>query len=348
MTNKFVYVLRYLLNLVKFLRSFWHRLTRRCENNRSAQIFESDFSQLQGNEDVEYPKTRNEELVKNGGKSTEKMREDIVSKPSNFSIKKSFWILLCAVFLMGYLTEFTILFFLILLHEISHVLAAKLCGSEISSLTIMPLGLSATIKDFDFLPTIQKVFILLSGPLLNLILAGAAFTFFGESVPFFIGANLSIFIFNMLPILPLDGGNLFMTLLNNKLGILPTADILASMGRFFAAIVVILGFIQVVLYPYNISLICLGVYLFRASKDRSISYQNAFIKILTLPCSKKKIGFLPVKQIALSNEGSAFDTFNALRLFGFNCYTIIHIVGDKGVLNVITEEEIVNHLTKMA
>jgi len=248
---------------------------------------------------------------------------------------------------MGYLAEFIILFCLVLLHELSHICAAKLCGAKVSGLTIMPLGLSAAIKDFDFLSTAKKIFILLAGPFLNLILAGAAFAFFGDAVPFFIGANLGIFIFNMLPILPLDGGNLFMTLFNNKLGILPTADILAALGRFFAALVVALGAVQVVLYPYNISLICLGVYLYRASKDRSISYQNAFIKILTLPYSKKKVGFMPVKHVALSDAGSNFDAFDALRLFGFNCYTIIHIVGTEGVLKIITENEIVEHLTKM-
>lgn len=261
-------------------------------------------------------------------------------------IKKSFWVLLCAVFLMGYLAEFLILFCVVLLHEISHICAAKLCGAKVTGLTIMPLGLSASIKDFDFLTTAKKIFILISGPLLNLILAGVAFAFFGEVAPFFVGANLGVFIFNMLPILPLDGGNLFMALFNNKLGILPAADILAVSGRFFAALVVVFGAVQVVLFPYNISLICLGIYLYRASKDRSISYQNAFIKILTLPCSKKKIGFMPVKHVALPDTGSTLNTLNALGLFGFNCYTIISIVGDEGVLRVITENEIIEQLTK--
>ncbi|MCL2874610.1 MAG: hypothetical protein FWE29_06760 [Defluviitaleaceae bacterium] len=239
---------------------------------------------------------------------------------------------------MGYLAEFITLFALILLHEAAHVFFAKLCGAKVSELTILPIGVSAAIRSFDFLSTPKKIFILISGPLLNLTLAGAAFIFFRINTSFFVNANLAIFALNILPILPLDGGNLFMAAFNNKLGILPTADILAKLGRFFSIIIITFGIIQVILYPYNISLIILGSYLLRNNKNKSISYQNAFIKILEFPKQKNKTGFMPVKHIVLPEN---FSTFEALKLFGFNCYTVIYIVSNGDIMKKITEDEVI-------
>jgi len=267
----------------------------------------------------------------------------IVKWLSFVRVKKSFWVLCFAMFLMGLKAEFITLLSLILLHELSHVFAAKLLKAEVLRITILPVGITAEIKNFDFLPTINKVLILIAGPLFNLILACLSLILFSEGTSFFITANFAIFAFNMLPIIPLDGGNIVLAAFNNRFGILPIANSLAMLGKFFSVFIMLFGLVQVILYPFNISLLIIGLYLYQISKNKQISYQNAFFKILEFSKLKNAVIFMPVKAVIAYEN---FSPFEAVKLFGFNCYTIIYFIDQNGVLQNITEYEIIKLLTK--
>lgn len=89
-----------------------------------------------------------------------------------------------------------ILYLFIFLHEYTHLSVARIL-KESGKICLFPWG---CVLKIDSIPSRKKsIFILLSGPLFNLIMY-----FFG----IFPTENLTLALFNLLPVMPLDGGML--------------------------------------------------------------------------------------------------------------------------------------------
>jgi hypothetical protein len=84
----------------------------------------------------------------------------------------------------------------------------------------------------------------------------------------------------LLPLLPLDGGRLAQHFLGNGLGIFRANRLLLRFGRGAAIVVSVLGFLQILLFSYNITLLCAGIYLWR--KNASLQAQLRMEAFLTL------------------------------------------------------------------
>ncbi len=94
----------------------------------------------------------------------------------------------------------------VVLHELGHLMAARLCGRRASAITLMPMGISITLPP----PASYKEEFLVAaaGPLLNLAYLSVSFFFvhpLGEAVR---GANLLLASLNLLPIEGFDGGRM--------------------------------------------------------------------------------------------------------------------------------------------
>ena len=89
----------------------------------------------------------------------------------------------------------------IVIHELTHLIVLQLCNGRAARLSITPLGLS--IEREGLLSHWNEVWLSLSAPLINLVLAGLFFA--GDVSMYAVYANLSFGLFNLLPIYPLDG-----------------------------------------------------------------------------------------------------------------------------------------------
>ena len=113
------------------------------------------------------------------------------------------------------------------IHEIGHLLSGLFLGLKVHNIKIAPFGFSIA-----FLPTeknrktsIKKLIIALAGPITNLIVICIVYIFCSiikkSNLAFstdIIYANLLLFLFNMLPIYPLDGGRVIKEILNINFG----------------------------------------------------------------------------------------------------------------------------------
>lgn len=119
------------------------------------------------------------------------------------------------------ISVYGLLFGIVLLHELGHAWAAHLVGCKTSSITLFPLGGIAMMSQESTIDTPGKEFIVIAGgPLVNLVLfILSAIVFVAVSIGgfaleenkifvYFSIFNLIILVFNMLPIYPLDGGQL--------------------------------------------------------------------------------------------------------------------------------------------
>ncbi len=107
----------------------------------------------------------------------------------------------------------------LLLHESGHLTAARLCGVSVSEMEITPLGGVMTVENAETLGGVRQFLLASFGPLFSLtgcLLTPALFSSTALSfsfVRFFAKANLLLLLFNLLPVLPLDGGNMLKAVL---------------------------------------------------------------------------------------------------------------------------------------
>lgn len=95
-----------------------------------------------------------------------------------------------------------------LLHELGHYTAVRLIKGNVKQLTITPLGAEMAVEGRLSYP--KEMFLVAAGPAVNLLLA-VGLSHLGtrwEICYLFGGVHLVLGIFNLLPILPLDGGML--------------------------------------------------------------------------------------------------------------------------------------------
>ena len=160
------------------------------------------------------------------------------------------------------------------LHELAHMLVGLLLGFKPKLIEIMPFGfsLNLTPKKEDFETKIKKsnlvelkyIYVAVAGPLLNLIIA-TVFSYIrlkvnSEIIDLITYSNLIIFIFNLIPIYPLDGGRtLYSALKINK------GDIIAEkhMNIIKETTIILLTIISsiLILYLKNIAILFVIIYL---------------------------------------------------------------------------------------
>lgn len=91
------------------------------------------------------------------------------------------------------------------LHELGHITAMKLFGIHIRGLTLYSGGVKLRSDSLALCGTLTETAVLAAGPLVNLLL-GAAGCFLGNRL--FAGVNISLLLFNLLPVSSLDGGRI--------------------------------------------------------------------------------------------------------------------------------------------
>lgn len=110
------------------------------------------------------------------------------------------------------------LFGIVFIHELGHAACARLLGVTVLSISLLPFGGVAVMEDNGVLTAKKEIAIAVSGPLQNAIMAGMAWILHligmwdGPSLAYFIEANFLIVSFNLLPVLPLDGGKICQSL----------------------------------------------------------------------------------------------------------------------------------------
>jgi Zn-dependent protease len=158
-----------------------------------------------------------------------------------------------------------LLFACVLLHELAHGLQARALGLVVRRVVLLPIGGLALLETPPTTPWHELV-IALAGPLINLALTAAAGTALLVNNPSFvltpaaltqmIGApdlqgmliyllsvNLSLFVFNMLPAFPMDGGRVLRAGLALVMPYVRATRIAAWIGRALAALMALMGVI---------------------------------------------------------------------------------------------------------
>ena len=204
------------------------------------------------------------------------------------------YLLFFTYLITGYFKNIILIFTIVIIHEMGHIFYLLLFHYPIESIEILPFGgVTKTNKKINT-PINQEILIYVGG-VFNQILLFLFFAFLSEkslikeSTYFlFLKYNISILIFNSLPIRPLDGGEIVRLLLE-KVYPFKKAQVLAN---FISLSFLILFFVINIQFNLNNYVIIsfLLVKLYGLFKNASF-YQNKFLLerlLYTVPYSKIK------------------------------------------------------------
>ena len=219
------------------------------------------------------------------------------------------------------------------LSETAHALVARLRGFVVKKLVLLPYGaMMSTGESFD---KTSSVLIGLAGPLCNLIVALillGVWWLFPAVYPYtqnFLYCNLSLGLFNLLPVYPLDGSRVVLGVCKNKLRALKGLQIAGVVLS-----VALLGlFIGSFFFGLNFTFGIMAVFLFYgatfASKDETYS------SVLDVACKNYSLG-VELKRVEISCDMPILRLFHYV---GRQSKTTFDVVGEDGKIFCTLSEQ---------
>ena len=170
-------------------------------------------------------------------------------------IDLSTYIFLFLIILTGMFKQFSFLFILLFFHELGHALAGIVLGWDLKSITFYPYGGVTLFSKFENSSINKEIIILLMGPIFQIITYYILINIFKYN--YISNYHYSLLIFNLLPILSLDGGKLLNLLLNKIFNYLTSFYI----SVFISFITIIFLIIFCLIYYYNFNLFLISIFL---------------------------------------------------------------------------------------
>lgn len=241
-----------------------------------------------------------------------------------FKVNPLFFALALALVAFGHALEFLWTIVALLFHEGAHALMARARGYVVKKIVLLPYGaMMSAGESFD---RTSSVLIGLAGPCCNLLLAlvtlglwwivPAAYPY----TIFFLHANLSLGVFNLLPVYPLDGSRVVLGFCKNKLKAIKALQIAGIAASFvFLAL-----FAASFFFGLNFTFGIIAVFLFYgatfASKDETYS------SVFDVDCKNYSLG-VEQKRVKISKNVPILRLFHHV---GRLTQTLFEVVDESG------------------
>ncbi|MCD6379789.1 site-2 protease family protein [bacterium] len=238
-----------------------------------------------------------------------------------------------------------LLFLSILLHEFSHSVVAVRNGLPIEKITLFMFGGVAQMRREVETPVVELK-MTAAGPAMTLVLIGVfyllglLFSSFGTLVVLFNSLaiiNGIIFIFNMVPGFPLDGGRILRAIIWSRTGnILKATRIASRIGKGFAFVLMGIGILNFFIsrdFVGCIWMLMIGAFLMQAA-DRSyknILYREVMEKIQVSEIIKSDVVAVGLSVDLLTLVEDFFKRYN---------YLSFPVVKDEVLVGIVTLDDV--------
>lgn len=208
-----------------------------------------------------------------------------------------------------------LVFFCVILHELSHSLVAIHYGHKVRSITLLPIGGMAQMDDIPE-DSKQEILISIAGPFSSLAISGLLFIilylskvpvswldaeslFEGNMMLNLFWINILLAGFNIIPAFPMDGGRVLRGVLAIFLDHMKATRIAVFIGQIFAVILFFLG----IFYNWWLALIAVFIYLGAEGEERmwALRYALSDAKVAAVML-KDFISFSPNDTLLKASE----------------------------------------------
>ena len=239
----------------------------------------------------------------------------------------------------GMLSYVLIVYASVLAHECAHLMMCRALKIKTDSISVFPYG--AELKITSVVCPKKQILISAAGPMCSLflfILGKAVFLMFDNRyIDFFVNANFTLFLFNMLPCTPLDGGEILRSFISCKCGIIYSYKIITYISYLFETVFLIGGCLLCAYSGGNITLIIVAMIIINSIIKSKATVIYLTGKILTGGVeSEKKI------KLITKHKGDLLSS--AVKCISFN-YTLIVAVSDgEKYCGFVTQTQILKQL----
>ena len=255
-----------------------------------------------------------------------------------------------------------VLFGCVLLHELAHGLQARALGLVVRRVILLPIGGLALLETPPSKPW-QELMIALAGPLLNLGLAAAAalailvvdpaFVFTADTLTritlepgiegllvYLLSSNLSLFLFNMPPAFPMDGGRVLRAGLALLTPYVVATRIAAWIGRGLAALMALMGVIGYFAFGlgWYLLLIAGGLFLYYGAYNEEVYVRRQWA------LARVEVGQIYQKRIETVSPWDSLTAALITKLFKYE--RILPVIVDERIVGLLGYDEAYKFVNK--
>jgi len=254
------------------------------------------------------------------------------------------------MYFFDYHYKYMLTYIALIVHEASHIFVSLVQGEKLHKLRVFPIGLNAVFCKNIYKDT-NNFLINISGPLSNILISLLCFllsTYYlprSDNMSFFILTNVFLAVFNMIPIIPLDGGKIFRDILISQIGLFKAHKYTRRVTKGMGLFIILVGIIQLHGNIFNFSLIFLGSYIFYCLKYEESEVYFMNIKNLVYKRSRfLRKGVYPGRELVVIKTMRLGDIVKDM---DFDRFHIIYVLDeDMRLAKIFTEQEIIDNMSK--
>lgn len=207
------------------------------------------------------------------------------------------------------------MFICVILHEYGHALSARKYGVKTLDIIISPIGGLARLERLPEKP-IQELKVAIAGPLVNVVIGLILFIILYvihhdfsflivDENPFdnittakgFFGllvwTNVVLFVFNLIPAFPMDGGRILRALLTMQLGRVRGTHWAALVGRILAIVFIIFA---VLIKDYMLIFVGIFVFVMAGAENNQVVVESILDKAVVSDIMKKNFSRIHISE----------------------------------------------------
>ena len=245
------------------------------------------------------------------------------------------------VFLLAFGQIYSVLTYMLVvfLHELSHGFVAQKLGYKLDKLILMPYGVCLNYKTNVFTPN-DEILIAIAGPFFNFFITMiciALWWIFPILQPLtyvFCICNAVLFIFNLLPCYPLDGGRILTGFLTKKYDRKTALKVSLFFNFFVCSIFVLLFILGLFLGIFNTNLLIISAFLFISVLEPQNLTSYNYVSLITNKSQSLINKGKQIKFILINSSEKIYKVIAKTSVYKFN---IFYVLFPNKKIKVLTE-----------
>jgi stage IV sporulation protein FB len=250
----------------------------------------------------------------------------------------------------GYIIEVSIILITVFTHELVHLLTAQKLGFKVRELELFPFGGIGKLDSIIGPDPKIEIIISLAGPIINILFAflfrvTMEFFYTNPILELLFKCNFYMGIFNLLPVLPLDGGRILRGLLSYIIGFKASTNRLTYITYGFSIVLIIIGIYSMIYYRTGIYYAWIAIFIsIAANKEKKMA---AFIFIKEIAEKKAELTRRGIMKTQHFIVLGSMSVHSILDYFLPKRYHIIIVVDKNGnTIGTLNENELFDGIMK--